>query len=167
MAPPPLRPPRCGLGIILGLRSHGGHSSGAGTTTSLGQCQHPFAGAGSKAHTQAGPPSTAALPRPLAPWPVPHRPAPGRGRAVHRQMPRSPAPAGGHRQGTVAHRPRHADQARPPLVPVRAPLRVAPPLWTPHPHAAIRTQIRTDSTSYWDMTVLASCGPQRVPAVVR
>jgi len=49
-------------------------------------------GAGSKAHTQARHRYSGPLPPPLAPRPVPHRPAPGRGREVHRQMPRRPPP---------------------------------------------------------------------------
>jgi len=46
--------------------------------------------------------------------------------------------SGSRRWRTVARHPRDSDQARPPLVPVRAPLRVTPPVRTMHPHATIR-----------------------------
>jgi hypothetical protein len=54
-----------------------------------------------------------------------------------------PGPTGplprGHGGRAVAQHPGHRDQARPPLVPVLAALRVTPPLRTPHPHGTIRT----------------------------
>jgi len=56
-------------------------------------------------------------------------------------MPRRPTRARGDRRGTVADRPRHRDQARPPLVPVRVPLRITPTVRTPHP-TPIGTQVR-------------------------
>ena len=79
---------------------------------------------------------------PLAPRSVPHPPAPRRCRAVHRQMPRRPARTRRDRWAAVAQRPRHRDQARAPLVAVRAPLRITPPLRTMHHHHTIRTPIR-------------------------
>jgi hypothetical protein len=81
------------------------------------------------------------------PRPVPDRPAAGRGRAVDRQVPGWAAPGqllGCQGGRTVAHRPAHGDQAWPPLVPVGASLRVAPPVRTLHPYDAIRTQMLTD-----------------------
>ena len=46
-------------------------------------------------------------------------------------------------QCAVAWRPVHGDQARSPLVPIRAPLRVTPPHRPPHPHKTSRTRKRT------------------------
>ena len=58
-------------------------------------------------------------------------------------MPRGARCASGQRWGTLARQPRHDDQARPPLVPVRAPLRVAPPRGPTHAHNTIRTHALT------------------------
>src|SRR6266550_1821420 len=66
--------------------------------------------------------------------PVPDRPAARRRSAVDRQMPGRAVAAGLDRRGTVAQRERHDDQARPPLVPVLAALRVAPPARPYHCH---------------------------------
>ena len=51
--------------------------------------------------------------------------------------------------GTVAQHPGHDDLARPPLVPVRAPLRVVPgpPVRTPHPHNTIGTRVLNRTAS--------------------
>src|SRR6266516_6444916 len=79
-----------------------------------------------------------------APGPVPDGPAARRCVAEHRHMPRRAAdPLLGSQSGrAVAQHPRHGDQPRSPLVPVLAPLRVTPPVRTPHPHDTIRTRIR-------------------------
>jgi hypothetical protein len=74
-------------------------------------------------------------------WLIPGRPA-ARRLAVHRHMPRGTRRAGRPGRGTVAQHPRNNDPARPPLVPVFAPLRVAPPLRPVHVHDTIRTQVR-------------------------
>ena len=71
----------------------------------------------------------------VVPQPVPHRPAARRRVAVHDQVPWAVL-ARGPRRRAVARHPRHRDQARPPLVPVRAPLRVAPPVRSPRPLAS-------------------------------
>ena len=68
---------------------------------------------------------------PLAPGPVPHRPAARR--AGSKPPCARPALPRGPPQGTVARHPAHRDQARAPLVPVRAPLRVTPSVRTSHP----------------------------------
>jgi hypothetical protein len=49
---------------------------------------------------------------------------------------------GSDRGRAVTRLPAHGDQARPPLVPVLAPLRIAPPRGPTHAHDAIRTQMR-------------------------
>jgi hypothetical protein len=77
----------------------------------------------------------------LVPRPVPRRPAARRRVAVHHHVPR-PMFALGPCRGAVARHPAHDDPARPPLVPVRAPLRVTPPVRALHPHATIRTRER-------------------------
>ncbi len=61
-----------------------------------------------------------------------------------RTPPPSPAAPrhGGHRGRAAAQHPGHRDQARSPLVPVRAPLRVAPPVRPPNPMGTIRTHVR-------------------------
>jgi hypothetical protein len=69
----------------------------------------------------------------LVPRPVSHRPA-ALHRAVHRHMPGRTAAGGGPRGRAVAQHPGHDDQARPPLVPIAAALRVAPPCGSPHRH---------------------------------
>jgi hypothetical protein len=48
-----------------------------------------------------------------------------------------PSPGGSRRH------PRQDDSARPPLMAVRAPLRITPPVRTLHPHGTIRTHART------------------------
>jgi hypothetical protein len=55
---------------------------------------------------------------------------------------RPPAPGRRLRRRAVAQYPGHGDQARSPLVPVLAPLRVTPPVRSPHPHDKIRTRVR-------------------------
>jgi hypothetical protein len=75
------------------------------------------------------------------PGPVPHRPA-ALHPAVHRHVPGRASPGRSLRRRAIAQHPRHDDQARSPLVPVLAPLRVRPPCRTPHAHDTIRTRIR-------------------------
>jgi hypothetical protein len=80
----------------------------------------------------------------LVPRLVPHRLAARRSIAVHGQVPRpAHGTVGGYRWRAVTRHPRHGDQARSPLVPVLALLRVMPPGWPPHPHKTIRTRKRT------------------------
>ena len=87
----------------------------------------------------------------FVPRPVPRRPAPRRRVAVHQHVPRAVLTRG-PRQGTVARHPRDSDQTRSPLVPVRAPLWVTPPVRTLHPHDTIRTRVRYAKTPGRDMT---------------
>jgi hypothetical protein len=59
------------------------------------------------------------------------------------------APARAHARpppGTVAWHPAQDNPPRPPLMPVGAPLRVAPPVRTLHPHDTIRTRVRSPRT---------------------
>jgi len=58
------------------------------------------------------------------PRPVPHRLAARRRIAEHRHMSGRPAPGRGPRRRAVVQHPWRGDQARSPLVPVLAPLRV-------------------------------------------
>jgi hypothetical protein len=77
----------------------------------------------------------------LVPRPVPRRPAARRRVAVHHHVPR-PVLELGPRRGALARHPAPDDPARPPLVPIRAPLRVTPPVRALHPHDTIRTRER-------------------------
>jgi len=78
--------------------------------------------------------------RRLMAWPAPHRPTARSSVAEHRHVPRRaaacPLPHGLGRTA-VAHHPGHDDQARAPLVPVPAPLRVAPPVRPPRRHSPL------------------------------
>ena len=97
----------------------------------------------SEGRRRQSPPGTPfLLPSGLVPGPVPHRPAARRRVAEHRHMPGRTTPRRRPRRRAVAQHPRHGDQARSPLVPVLAPLRVTPPRRAPHPHATIRTRVR-------------------------
>ena len=94
----------------------------------------------------------------FVPRPVPRRPAPRRRVAVHQHVPRAVLTRG-PRQGTVARHPRDSDQTRSPLVPVRAPLWVTPPVRTLHPHDTIRTRVRYAKTPAAISTGGDWCGP--------
>ena len=80
----------------------------------------------------------------FVPRPVPGRPAPRRRLAVDHHVAR--AVLAGGRGGGQSTASTDRDQARAPLVPVRAPFRVTPPVRTLHPHGTIRTRVRYAKT---------------------
>jgi hypothetical protein len=95
---------------------------------------------------------------------APHRPAAGLPAGDLEMPPDGPVLVQRPGARAVASLPRHQHSARPPLVPVLTPFRVTPPVGPPH--TLIRTRVRTQHLTPWQMKQAAAPSDLRCSAGV-